>query len=250
MFNLSNRRALVTGGAGGIGQAVGAALARQGAAVALLDVDQTRVEAAAAALAENGATALALQADVSDGAAVAAAVQHMVAAWGGVDVLVNAAAVLSRAWFRELSVAEWERVLAINLSSVFHTCQAVLNHMVEQRHGRIINIASVAAKRGGGLLGSAAYATSKAGVIGLTKALAREFAPHGITANAICPGPIDTPLIATMSAEQRGRIFAMLPIQRLGSPAEVAAAVVYLASDEAAFVTGDVLDVDGGLTMD
>jgi NAD(P)-dependent dehydrogenase (short-subunit alcohol dehydrogenase family) len=188
--------------------------------------------------------------DVADLQASQDALSQLIADWGGVDILVNNAAVLSTTPFQQLEAAEWDRVMAVNLRGVYGMCRAVAGIMTRQGYGRIINIASVAAKRGGGLVGSAAYATSKAGVIGLTKAVARELAPHGVTVNAICPGPVQSPMIAGMSDAQRTRVLETVPLGRFAHPGEIGAAVVYLSSDEAAFVTGEVLDVDGGLTMD
>jgi NAD(P)-dependent dehydrogenase (short-subunit alcohol dehydrogenase family) len=247
MFNLRERQAIVTGGGQGIGRAIAGALAICGARVAVLDRDGTLAEAAAA---ELGGGCIGMTVDVADLQASQLALSQLIADWGRVDILVNNAAVLSTVPFHQLDAAEWDRVMAVNLRGVYGACRAVVGAMTSQGYGRIINIASVAAKRGGGLLGSAAYATSKAGLIGLTKALARELAPHGVTVNAICPGPVQSSMTDVMSIDQRARILDVVPLGRFAQPGEIGAAVVYLSSDEAAFVTGEVLDVDGGLTMD
>jgi NAD(P)-dependent dehydrogenase (short-subunit alcohol dehydrogenase family) len=247
MFNLQGRRAIVTGGAQGIGRAIATTLARRGARVAVLDRDGVLAEAVATELG-NGCIGVPL--DVADLETLQVVLAHVLATWDGVDILVNNAALLSTVPFVQLDAKEWDRVMAVNLRAVYGTCHAVVGAMTRQSSGRIINIASVAAKRGGGLLGSAAYATSKAGVIGLTKALARELAPHKITVNAICPGPVQSAMTASMSLAQRERVLDLVPLGRFADPNEIGAAVVYLSSDEAAFVTGEVLDVDGGLTMD
>ncbi len=247
MFELRERRAIVTGGGQGIGRAIAGALARRGATVAVLDRDGALAEVAAA---ELGGACVGLAVDVADLGATGAAVSQLSAGWGGVDILVNNAAVLSTVAFHALDAAEWDRVMAVNLRGAYGACRAVAGLMVAQGHGRIINIASVAGKRGGGLLGSAAYAASKAGLIGLTKALARELAPHGITVNAICPGPVQSGMTDAMDPELRGRVLGLVPLGRFARPDEIAAAAVYLSSDEAAFVTGEIMDVDGGLTMD
>lgn len=247
MFDLRGRRAIVTGGAQGIGRAIAAALAGRGAGVAVLDRDGPLAEATAA---ELGGGCVGVAADVADLPASQATIARLIAEWGRVDILVNNAAVISTAPFAQLDAAEWDRVMAVNLRGAYGACRAVAGAMTGQSYGRIINIASVAAKRGGGLLGSAAYATSKAGLIGLTRALARELAPHRVTVNAICPGPVQSAMTERMSSAQRTRALDAVPLGRFAQPDEVAAAVVYLSSDEAAFVTGEILDVDGGLTMD
>ena len=247
MFELRERRAIVTGGGQGIGRAIAGALASRGATVALLDRDAALVAVVAA---ELGGGCVGVAVDVADLSATSTAVGQLIAGWGRVDILVNNAATLSTVPFHELDAAEWDRVMAVNLRGAYGTCRAVTGAMMRQGSGRIINIASVAGKRGGGLLGSAAYATSKAGLIGLTKALARELAPYGVTVNAICPGPVHSAMTDGMAADLRTRALGLVPLGRFARPDEVAAATVYLSSDEAAFVTGETLDVDGGLTMD
>lgn len=247
MFDLQGRRAIVTGGGQGLGRAIAGALAARGARVAVLDRDG---DLAAGAARELGEASLGLTADVADLAATAATIDRLRAAWGAIDILVNNAAVLSTVPFGELEAAEWDRVMAVNLRGAYGACRAVAGAMAEQGGGRIINIASVAGKRGGGLLGSAAYAASKAGLIGLTKALARELAPHRVTVNAICPGPAQSAMTDGMGAELRARAIGLVPLGRFARPDEIAAAVVFLSSDEAAYITGEIMDVDGGLTMD
>lgn len=247
MFELRERRAIVTGGGQGIGRAIAGALANRGAQVAVLDRDGALAETAAA---ELGLDCVGLGVDVADLLATETAIHRLIVTWGRVDILVNNAAVLSTVPFHKLDAGEWDRVMAVNLRGAYITCRAVAGAMVERGYGRIVNIASVAGKRGGGLLGSVAYSTSKAGVIGLTKALARELAPAGVTVNAICPGPVQSAMTEGMAVALKERALSAVPLGRFAQPDEVAAAVVYLSSDEAAFVTGEILDVDGGLTMD
>ncbi|MGC8952680.1 SDR family NAD(P)-dependent oxidoreductase [Chloroflexus sp.] len=247
MFDLSNRTAIVTGAGRGIGHAIAAALIAHGARVALFDRDPTLLTDATEAL---GAATLNTVVDVADATNVQAAIETVIEQWGHIDILVNNAAILSTKPFLELTLSEWEQTLAVNLNALYYTCRAVVPTMIATGYGRLITIASVAGKRGGGILGNAAYSAAKAGAIGLTKALARELAPYGITANAICPGPVETPLLMAMTAEQRTRAQMLIPLGRFAHPTEVAAAVVFLASAEAAFVTGETLDVDGGITMD
>ncbi|MGB9738587.1 SDR family NAD(P)-dependent oxidoreductase [Chloroflexus sp.] len=247
MFDLSNRTAIVTGAGRGIGRAIAAALIAHGARVALFDRDPTLLTDATEAL---GAATLNTVVDVADATNVQAVIETVIEQWGHIDILVNNAAILSTKPFLELTLSEWEQTLAVNLNALYYTCRAVVPTMIATGYGRLITIASVAGKRGGGILGNAAYSAAKAGAIGLTKALARELAPYGITANAICPGPVETPLLMAMTAEQRTRAQMLIPLGRFAHPTEVAAAVVFLASAEAAFVTGETLDVDGGITMD
>jgi NAD(P)-dependent dehydrogenase (short-subunit alcohol dehydrogenase family) len=246
MFDLRGRTAIVTGAGRGIGYAIATAFVEHGAQVALLDRDPSVVPAAE----QLGDQAQGVVADVAIAAEIDTAVNHVLHQWGRIDILVNNAAVLSSAPFLDLTPAEWERTLAVNLTAIYHTCRAVLPAMIATGYGRLITIASVAGKRGGGILGGAAYSAAKAGAIGLTKALARELAPHGITANTICPGPVETPLLSVMTPELRERAQRLIPLGRFALPAEVAAAAVFLASAEASFITGETIDVDGGLTMD
>lgn len=246
MFDLRGRTAIVTGAGRGIGYAIATAFVEHGAQVALLDRDPSVVPAAE----QLGDQAQGVVADVAIAAEIDTAVNHVLHQWGRIDILVNNAAVLSSAPFLDLTPAEWERTLAVNLTAIYHTCRAVLPAMIATGYGRLITIASVAGKRGGGILGSAAYSAAKAGAIGLTKALARELAPHGITANTICPGPVETTLLSVMTPELRERAQRLIPLGRFALPAEVAAAALFLASTEASFITGETIDVDGGLTMD
>ncbi|ABY35938.1 MAG TPA: SDR family NAD(P)-dependent oxidoreductase [Chloroflexus aurantiacus] len=246
MFDLRGRTAIVTGAGRGIGYAIATAFVEHGAQVALLDRDAAVVPAAE----RLGDRVQGVVADVAIAAEVDTAVNHVLHQWGRIDILVNNAAVLSSAPFLDLTPAEWERTLAVNLTAIYHTCRAVVPAMIATGYGRLITIASVAGKRGGGILGSAAYSAAKAGAIGLTKALARELAPHGITANTICPGPVETTLLSVMTPELRERAQRLIPLGRFALPAEVAAAALFLASTEASFITGETIDVDGGLTMD
>ncbi|MGQ9614532.1 SDR family NAD(P)-dependent oxidoreductase [Chloroflexus sp.] len=246
MFDLRGRTAVVTGAGRGIGYAIATAFVEHGAQVALLDRDPAVVLAAE----RLGDQAQGVVANVAIAAEINTAINHVLHQWGRIDILVNNAAVLSSAPFLELTPAEWERTLAVNLTAIYHTCRVVVPAMMATGYGRLITIASVAGKRGGGILGNAAYSAAKAGAIGLTKALARELAPHGITANTICPGPVETPLLSVMTPELRERAQRLIPLGRFALPAEVAAAAVFLASAEASFITGETIDVDGGLTMD
>jgi 2-hydroxycyclohexanecarboxyl-CoA dehydrogenase len=238
------RAALVTGGARGIGRAVAEALAREGCAVAVGDVREADPVG-------EGGVAVAL--DVTDSGSVERAVQTVTDALGPIDVLVNNAGWDEFRPFLETDEAFWDRVIEINFKGCLRMTRAVVPGMVERGHGRVVNISSDAGRVGSSL--EAVYSGAKGGVIAFTKTLAREVARRGVTANAVCPGPTQTPLLEEMTgADEQGAkaIEAMkraVPMKRLGSPEEVAAAVAFLCSEEASFITGQTLSVSGGLTM-
>jgi NAD(P)-dependent dehydrogenase (short-subunit alcohol dehydrogenase family) len=243
---LAGRHALVTGGASGIGRAVAQRLGRDGAAVTVLDVDPAAARAVADALRTDGARARAVAADVADAGAVADAVAEARGALGAFHVLVCSAGIAGFAPLLEMTAAQWDRMLAVHLTGTFVVTQAVLPDMIAARWGRVVTLSSVGGLRGGANL--AHYAAAKAGVIGFTKALALEVGSHGITANAIAPGLVDTPMlrgsgIPPAVLEQSLR---QMPIGRLGTPDDVAAVCAFLVSEEAGFVTGQVVSPNGG----
>ncbi len=247
------RVALVTGGAGGIGSATAAALCGRGLSVAIGDLDLAAAERAAAELGHSGAHALAIELDVTDGASVASAIDRVASALGAVDVLVNNAGWDELRPFVETDEGFWRRVVEVNYLGALRVTRGVLPGMIERGAGRVVSISSDAARAGSSL--ESVYAGAKAALIGFTKSLAREVARSGVTANVICPGPTRTPMLEGMvEQDERGAhiIEAMtraVPMRRLGTPADVAAAVAYFASEEAAYVTGQTLSVSGGLTM-
>ena len=248
-MTLGGRRVLVTGGSRGIGRAIVLACAREGAAVVFnYATNAAAAEETLAAVRELGATATAVQADVCDGGAVTTLFARAKEALGGaVDVLVNNAAVTHDGLVMMMSEPAWDRVLDTNLKGVFLCSKAALRGMIAARWGRIVNVVSPAAFVG--KEGAGAYAASKGGVVSLTKTLAREVARFGITVNAVSPGLVETALIAGMAPAQRQEIERRIPLGRLAAADEIAAAVLYLASAPAGYVTGTTLHVDGGLTM-
>jgi meso-butanediol dehydrogenase/(S,S)-butanediol dehydrogenase/diacetyl reductase len=239
--------AVVTGGGSGIGRAVCERLAEEGARVWVADIDLAAAERVAASLG-----AVPLQLDVSDAAAVAAAVDGIVEHAGRIDVVVNNAGITHDGSVWETTPADWARVLAVNLSGVFYGCRAALRHMIAARRGAVVNTASDAGLVG--WPGQAAYCASKGGVVQLTRAAAMDAAPYGVRVNCVCPAFTDTPLTEAWiglqpdAVEARANIAMEQPLGRIGTPEEIAAAIAYLASDEAAFVTGVALAVDGGVT--
>jgi 3-oxoacyl-[acyl-carrier protein] reductase len=243
---LTDKVAIVTGGASGIGLSCARALAREGARVVLADLDHESAEREAL---ELGTDAIGASVDVTDPGSVQALVDTTVERWGAVDALVTCAGVFQATPFDEIDAQEWDRVLGVNLRGTFLTTQAVLRVMVPRSQGRIVTIASLAGQAGG-LAAGAAYAASKAGVVALTKSIARFAGPHGITANCVNPGVIDTPMIQAWPDDARERTIGATPLGRVGSPEEVASMVVVLASDAASFVHGAHIDINGGLLMD
>jgi 3-oxoacyl-[acyl-carrier protein] reductase len=246
MFDLSGKSALVTGGSRGIGRAIALALASHGARVAV----NYAANAAAAddTVAQIGKdNAIAVAGDVSDPESGGKLVDATVAAFGRIDILVNNAGVTADDLILRMSEDEWDRVIDTNLKGTFSVTKAAIRPMVRQRFGRIINVSSVAGMVGNA--GQANYSAAKAGIIGFTKAIAKEVASRSITANVIAPGFVDTEMTADLTEAQRAEIMRMVAAGRTATPQDIAPAAVFLASDEAAYITGHVLTVDGGLVM-
>ena len=250
---LAERIALVTGGGGGIGRAISLALAADGRAVAVADLREDAAAAVAEEVERASGTALAVALDVTDGDSVGAAVERVTAELGPVDILVNNAGWDELRPFLETDEAFWDRVIEINFKGCLRLTRRVLGGMVDRRFGRLVNIGSDAGRVGSSL--ESVYSGAKGGVIAFTKTIAREVAGAGVTANAVCPGPTRTPMLEGMAAsgEKAERLVASLeravPMRRLGEPEDVAAAVAFLASERAGYITGQTLSVSGGLTM-
>ena len=244
MFDLTGKCALVTGASGGIGGAIATALHGAGATVAL---SGTREELLKTLAAELGDRAHVLPCNLSDAEAVDALPKQAIEAMGALDILVNNAGITRDQLFMRMSDDEWQSVLDVNLTSTMRLCRGVMRPMMKARWGRIINISSIVGATGNP--GQANYAASKAGMVGMTKSIAYEVASRGITANAIAPGFIATAMTDKLTDEQKEKINVQIPAARMGQPEEIAAAVLYLASPEAAYVTGATLHVNGGMAM-
>ena len=253
MTRLQGKVAIVTGGGGGIGGAIARRFAREGAKVAVLDRDLEAATRVAQQIRPPAGEALPVRCDITQRASVDAALREVDGRWGAVDILVNNAGWDVFKPFLKTEPAQWEQLIAINLTGALHMHHAVLPGMVARRSGRIVNIASDAARVGSS--GEAVYAACKGGLVALSKTLAREHARHGITVNVVCPGPTDTALFADYkqgagNPEKLVEAFTRsIPLGRIGQPEDLPGAVLFFASDDAAYVTGQVLSVSGGLTM-
>ena len=253
MGRLQGKVAVITGGGGGIGGASCARFAREGAMVAVLDRNLESAQAIAARIEGEGGKALAIACDITDRANVDAAVKQVIESLGPIDILVNNAGWDVFSPFMKTQPEQWERLIAINLVGALHMHHAVLPGMIERRAGRIVNVSSDAARVGSS--GEAVYAACKGGLVAFSKTLAREHARHNITVNVVCPGPTDTALFADYklgagNPEKLEEAFKRsIPLGRIGQPDDLPGAIVFFASDDAAYVTGQVLSVSGGLTM-
>jgi 3-oxoacyl-[acyl-carrier protein] reductase len=247
MFSLKDKVALVTGASQGIGRATSLALAESGAKVAVAARGADKLASLVSEIQAVGGEAFAVPMDVADGGAVKNGFQQVLAKFGKLDILVNNAAITRDTLALRMKLEDWEAVLRTNLTGAHLCIQQALGAMLKQRSGRIINITSVVAETGNA--GQANYVASKAGLIGLTRAIAVEVASRSITVNAIAPGFIGTPMTDPLSQELKDKMKTLIPLGRMGGDREVASAVVFLASDEAGYITGHVLDVNGGMRM-
>jgi len=246
-LNLTDRIALVTGGGAGIGEAIAHALAAEGCKLWILDRDAGAAENTAKAIGQQGGQARWSGLDVSDADNVSSIFER-ISSEGRIDILINAAGLLSTGSVAELPVTEWHRVSEVNIAGMLYCIKAAMPVMSAQHHGRIINIASISAARGGGSVGNTLYGTTKAGVIALTMGLARELGPQGITVNAISPAVADTAMTRkSLTSDARKKILARIPLGRMAILSDIADLAVFLSSDRASFITGTAIPVDGGI---
>ena len=247
MFNLSNKIAIVTGASRGIGSAIAHNLSKAGAKVVLISRSIDALKSVESEIKSNGGEAISITADVSNLESFTNAINQVVETWGTVDILVNNAGITKDNIILRLKEEDWDAVIDINLKGCFNGIKAVTRPMLKSRSGRIINITSVI-----GLIGNSGqsnYAASKAGILGLTKSIAKELGPRNITVNAIAPGYIQTEMTDSLDQTSKDNLMKSIPLQRLGKPEEIASLVCFLVSEEAAYITGQTLNVDGGMVM-
>lgn len=246
-MSLQGRTAIVTGAAQGIGRAIAECLAQAGADIAVADLDPGRSSETVGSVEKLGRKALNLKVNVADANETKVMVEQVMKAWGKVDILVNNAGITRDGLLLRMKEEDWNLVLQINLNGTFNCTKAVLQPMTKQRYGRIVNIASIVGVIGNA--GQANYSASKAAVIGFTKTVGREYASRNVTVNAVAPGFIDTAMTHGLPADVKDTLLKQIPLGRLGTAADVAAAVRFLVSEEAAYITGHVLHVNGGMLM-
>jgi len=246
-LELKGKVALVTGAAQGIGRAIALLLAQKGADIIVSDINLEKAEETAKEIEAIGRKAMAVKVNVADMNEVEHMVEVILERFGQIDILVNNAGIAKDKLILRMTEEDWDAVLNVNLKGTFHCTKAVIRHMTKQRRGKIVNIASVAGEMGNA--GQANYSASKAGVIGFTKTIAREFAQRGINVNAIAPGYIVTPMTEAIPEKLREEMKQMIPVERLGRPEDVAEAVLFLVSEASSYITGQVLNVNGGIYM-
>lgn len=246
-MEFTEKISVITGASQGIGETLARMLARDGALTVLLDIQQDKLESVVRSIRSEGGRAASYALDVGDSGQVSEVIEAILAEHGRIDHLVNNAGITRDNLMMRMKQEEWDSVLRVNLTGVFHLCKSVIRAMMNRRSGRIVNLASVSGVMGN--VGQANYSASKAGVIGLTKTLARESASRGITVNAVAPGYIATPMTEKLSDSIKSQYLNLIPLKRFGTPEDVAQAVRFLLSDAASYITGEVIHVNGGMRM-
>ena len=248
-MKLKDRVSIVTGGARGIGKAIVFVFLREGARVAIIDSDRERLEILRKEYEKDNKEVIVIPCDITKSSDVKEMVVQVYKKFGRIDILVNNAGIIRRGTIETVTEEDWDRVIEVNLKGTFNCCKAVAEIMKQQGYGKIVNVSSIAGKVGD-ITSAPGYGSSKAGIDALTKTLARQLAQYGINVNAVSPHAIETEMSAQWSEERRREIIASIPLGRLGKPEDVAEAVLFLVSDEASFITGEILDVNGGALMD
>ena len=248
-MKLKDRVAIITGGARGIGRAIALTFVREGAKVAIIDSDKERLEVLGKEIKKENKEVITISCDITKSSEVKEMVSQVQRSLGRIDILVNNAGIIRRGTIETVTEEDWDRVIEVNLKGTFNCCKAVVDIMKQQGYGKILNVSSIAGKMGD-ITSAPGYGPSKAGVDALTKTLARQLAQYGINVNGVSPHAIETEMSAQWSEERRKEIIASIPLGRLGKPEDVAEAVLFLVSDEASFITGEILDVNGGALMD
>lgn len=244
-LSFENKTGIITGAARGIGKAIAAQFVNMGGRAVIVDVNEEQAKETAAEL----GNAVAYAVDLGDSQAVQTVFEQIINDMGRVDVLINNAGIVNTSDFADLTLEEWEKVLDIDLTAPFLTCQILFRHMAEKGGGRIVNVSSVAGKVGGGYLGTAAYAAAKAGLISLTKSVAKAGSAHNVYCNSLCPSYTKTPMVSILQGEKEQKVLEQINLHRPANPDEMANSILFLASDAASFVQGENLNCDGGLLM-
>ncbi|WP_394187003.1 SDR family NAD(P)-dependent oxidoreductase [Metabacillus halosaccharovorans] len=252
MFQLHDRVAIVTGSGSkkGIGRTIALALAKQGASIVVADLNLEGIDDTVNAITEAGGKALGVELNVTNKESVDAMVEKVLAEYGRIDILVNNAGISQKVTVQDMTLEDMTRVFNVNMFGLFLCTQAVLEPMKKQKFGRVINLSSVSAKRGGGVFGGAHYSASKAAVLGFSKNLAREVAVDGITVNSVAPGLVNTEIWKSLPEEDAKKVIDSIPMGRPGEVSEIASAIAFLASEEASYITGEEIDINGGSHMD
>ncbi|MDQ0227785.1 SDR family NAD(P)-dependent oxidoreductase [Metabacillus niabensis] len=252
MFELNDRVAIVTGSGSkkGIGRTIALALAKQGASIVVADLNLEGIDDTVNAITEAGGKALGVELNVTNKESVDAMVEKVLAEYGRIDILVNNAGISQKVTVEDMTIEDMTRVFNVNMFGLFLCTQAVLEPMKKQKFGRVINLSSVSAKRGGGVFGGAHYSASKAAVLGFSKNLAREVAVDGITVNSVAPGLVNTEIWKSLPEEDAKKVIDSIPMGRPGEVSEIASAIAFLASEEASYITGEEIDINGGSHMD